>query len=225
MTVKRCVFAEVEAVVGPECVLATNTSSLSVSAMASGLAHPERVVGFHFFYPVAVLPLVEVVRGEATDDATLATALAGGQEAEEVLHLRRALRVRRQPPADPGSSARSPPPWTRAPRSTSPSTPRNTLGLPMTQFLLLQLVGPAIALHVAETLHAAYPDRFAVSPACAPWSSRARPASTGPTSASIPRWRRPSQAETSRFASWKMTPSVWRWPERKRLTPWRMFTR
>src|SRR5208283_2003373 len=62
MSVKQQVFAEVEAVVGPECVLATNTSSLSVSAMASALAHPERVVGFHFFNPVAVLPLVEVIR-------------------------------------------------------------------------------------------------------------------------------------------------------------------
>ena len=63
LSVKQRVFAEVESIVSPECVLATNTSSLSVSAMASGLAHPSRVVGFHFFNPVAVLPLVEVVRG------------------------------------------------------------------------------------------------------------------------------------------------------------------
>ena len=63
LAVKRQVFAEVEAVVADTCVLATNTSSLSVTAMAYGLAHPERVVGFHFFNPVAVLPLVEVVRG------------------------------------------------------------------------------------------------------------------------------------------------------------------
>src|ERR1700733_5267786 len=75
LAVKRQVFAEVEAVVPETCVLATYASSLSVTAMASGLAHPERVVGFHFFNPVAVLPLVEVVRGTATDDAALATAL------------------------------------------------------------------------------------------------------------------------------------------------------
>ena len=49
--------------------------------MAAGLAHPERVVGFHFFNPVAVMPLVEVVRAAATDDATLATAFAVGQGA------------------------------------------------------------------------------------------------------------------------------------------------
>ena len=79
MSVKQQVFAEVEAVVQPECVLATNTSSLSVTEMASGLAHPERVVGFHFFNPVAVMPLLEIVPGEATDDAALATAFATGR--------------------------------------------------------------------------------------------------------------------------------------------------
>ena len=57
-------------------MLATNTSSLSVSEMAAKLRHPERVVGFHFFNPVAVLPLLEIVRGEYTDNAALATAFA-----------------------------------------------------------------------------------------------------------------------------------------------------
>ncbi len=164
MTVKRSVFAEVEAVVGPECVLATNTSSLSVSAMASGLAHPERVVGFHFFNPVAVLPLVEVVRGEATDDATLATAFAVGKTLKKSCVLVKdapAFVVNRlltrflgeiTAAVDEGT------PVDVAERAPDP------LGLPMTPFLLLQLVGPAIALHVAETLHAAFPDRFAVSP-------------------------------------------------------------
>jgi hypothetical protein len=56
MSVKQQVFAEVEAIVSPECVLATNTSALSVTEMASKLEHPERVVGLHFFNPVAVLP-------------------------------------------------------------------------------------------------------------------------------------------------------------------------
>ncbi len=65
MSVKQQVFAEVEAVVRPDCVLATNTSSLSVTEMASKLEHPERVVGFHFFNPVAVLPLLEIVRARA----------------------------------------------------------------------------------------------------------------------------------------------------------------
>ena len=74
LDVKRAVFAALEKIVSPECLLVTNTSALSVTAMADGLEHPERVVGLHFFNPVAVLPLVEVVRAEATDDATVATA-------------------------------------------------------------------------------------------------------------------------------------------------------
>ena len=79
LKVKKQVLAELEEVVRPDCVLATNTSSLSVTEMAADLAHPERVVGFHFFNPVAVLPLLEVVRAERTDDATLATAFATGK--------------------------------------------------------------------------------------------------------------------------------------------------
>jgi 3-hydroxyacyl-CoA dehydrogenase len=79
MKVKKQVFTDVEAVVSPECVLATNTSSLSITEMAADLEHPERVVGFHFFNPVAVMPLLEIVRGEQTDDATLATAFATGR--------------------------------------------------------------------------------------------------------------------------------------------------
>ena len=83
LSIKQQVFADLEKHVPPTCVLATNTSSLSVTEMAADLEHPERVVGFHFFNPVAVLPLLEVVRGPATDDATLATALAVAKHAEE----------------------------------------------------------------------------------------------------------------------------------------------
>ena len=74
IAVKQEVFAALEEVVSEECLLVTNTSSLSVSEMAADLGHPERVVGMHFFNPVAVLPLVELVRATATDDVTLATA-------------------------------------------------------------------------------------------------------------------------------------------------------
>ena len=99
--VKREVLAELERVVPPTCVLATNTSSLSVTAMAEGLAHPERVVGLHFFNPVAVLPLVELVRTPATDDVTLATAWEAVAEAAQARSpRRRRARVRRQPGAD-----------------------------------------------------------------------------------------------------------------------------
>ena len=162
--VKQQVFAEVEAAVRPDCVLATNTSSLSVTEMASGLAHPSRVVGFHFFNPVAMMPLVEVIRAAHTDDATLATALAVGQA------LKKNCVLVKDAPAfvvnrlltrflgeiigcvDEGT------PFEVAEHAPDP------LGLPMSPFFLLQLVGPAVALHVGETLAAAYPDRFKVSP-------------------------------------------------------------
>jgi 3-hydroxyacyl-CoA dehydrogenase/enoyl-CoA hydratase/carnithine racemase len=164
MSVKQKVFAEVEAVVGPECVLATNTSSLSVSVMAAGLAHPERVVGFHFFNPVAVLPLVEIIRGGATDDATLATAFAVGKKLKKSCVLVKdspAFVVNRLLTRFLGeitSAVDEGTPVEVAERAPEP------LGLPMSPFLLLQLVGPAIALHVAETLHEAFPSRFGVSP-------------------------------------------------------------
>ena len=74
IAVKQQVFGTLERLVSDDCLLVTNTSSLSVAEMAAGLRHPERVVGMHFFNPVAVLPLVELVRAQATDDTTLATA-------------------------------------------------------------------------------------------------------------------------------------------------------
>lgn len=74
MAVKQQVFRELETEVGPDAVLATNTSSLSVTEMGTALARPERLVGLHFFNPVHKMPLVEVIRAERTDDRALATA-------------------------------------------------------------------------------------------------------------------------------------------------------
>lgn len=66
MDAKRALFAELESVVGPECVLATNTSSLSVTELASSCSKPERVAGFHFFSPVPLMKVVEVIAGLRT---------------------------------------------------------------------------------------------------------------------------------------------------------------
>jgi len=161
--VKQQVLAEVEAVVGPDCVLATNTSSLSVTAMAASLAHPERVVGFHFFNPVAVLPLVEVVRGELTDDASVATALDVGRTLKKncvIVADRPAFVVNRLLTRFLGEIIGTVDEGTGFEVAEHAADP---LGLPMSPFLLLQLVGPKIAVHVAETLAAAFPGRFAVS--------------------------------------------------------------
>ncbi|MGW6980790.1 3-hydroxyacyl-CoA dehydrogenase [Streptomyces sp. NPDC054932] len=69
VTVKQTLFAALEEVVSPDALLATNTSSLSVTELAAGLAHPGRFLGLHFFNPAPLLPLVEVVSGFATDPA------------------------------------------------------------------------------------------------------------------------------------------------------------
>jgi 3-hydroxyacyl-CoA dehydrogenase/enoyl-CoA hydratase/carnithine racemase len=164
LAAKQRVFAEVEAVVRPDCVLATNTSSLSVTEMASGLAHPSRVVGFHFFNPVAMMPLVEVVRGTATDDGAVATALAVGKALKKNCVLVRdapAFVVNRLLTRFLGEILACVDEGTPAEVAEHAPDP---LGLPMSPFFLLQLVGPAVALHVGETLAAAYPDRFAASP-------------------------------------------------------------
>jgi 3-hydroxyacyl-CoA dehydrogenase/enoyl-CoA hydratase/carnithine racemase len=161
--VKQQVFGELEQYVSPDAILATNTSSLSVSEMASKLRHPERVIGFHFFNPVAVLPLLEIVRGERTDDAALATAFALGKQLKKSCVLvkdapafvvnRLLLRFLGEVLASVDEGT----PFDVADRALEP------LGLPMSPLVLMQLVGPAIALHVGETLHRAFPDRFGVS--------------------------------------------------------------
>jgi 3-hydroxyacyl-CoA dehydrogenase/enoyl-CoA hydratase/3-hydroxybutyryl-CoA epimerase len=76
LEIKRRVFAELDVRLPAGAVLATNTSSLSVDALAEGLSHPERLCGFHFFNPVHRMPLVEVVRGTRTSDQTIVTAVA-----------------------------------------------------------------------------------------------------------------------------------------------------
>jgi len=163
LKVKQQVFAEVEAVVSDTCVLLTNTSSLSVSAMAEGLAHPERVVGFHFFNPVALMPLLEIARAEKTDDASLATAFALGTSLKKSCVLvtdapafvvnRLLTRFLGEVTAafDEGT------PFEVTERALDP------MGLPMSPFVLLQLVGPAVAFHTSETMHEAFPDRYGIS--------------------------------------------------------------
>jgi 3-hydroxyacyl-CoA dehydrogenase/enoyl-CoA hydratase/carnithine racemase len=163
MGVKQQVFAELEAIVPEHTVLATNTSSLSVSEMASKLKHPQRVVGFHFFNPVAVLPLLEIVRAEKTDDASLATAFAVAKKLKKTAVLVKdapAFVVNRVLTRFLGEVLRAIDEGTPVEVADNALAP---LGLPMTPIVLLELVGPAVAHHVAGTLHAAFPDRFPVS--------------------------------------------------------------
>ncbi len=162
MSVKKTVWAEVEAVVSPECVLATNTSSLSITEMASELAHPERVVGFHFFNPVAVMPLLEIISGDKTDDATLATAFATGEKLKKTTILVKdspsfiVNRLLGRFMSDMAGIVDEGTPIDVADAGFAGISP-------MPPFQLMGLVGPAIALHNNETLAKAFPERFRVS--------------------------------------------------------------
>ena len=157
LAVKKQVFGELEAIVSPECIFATNTSSLSVTEMGAGLEHPGRLVGMHFFNPVAMMPLLELIRTPETDDTTLATAWALSkklgkrgvlvEDAPGFVVNRVLTRMTRvlMDAIEHGSSV----------EDTDEAILR--LGMPMAPSVLLQMVGPRVANHVLETLHDGVP--------------------------------------------------------------------
>lgn len=158
--VKQDVFSRVEEVVSESCVLATNTSSLSVSAIGSVLSEPARLVGFHFFNPVAVMPLVEVVNTPSTDDETLATAMAVAKTLGKNAVITADApgfvvnRVLAKLLGEAMHAVETGTPFEVVDRATAP------FGLPMTPFELLELVGLTVGAHVLDTHHAAFPERF-----------------------------------------------------------------
>ena len=161
--VKASVLADAEKHVRPECLLVTNTSGLSVAGMAAGLQHPERVVGLHFFNPVSAMPLVEVVRAAATDEATLATAFTVARSLQKVPILcadAPTFVVNRVLTSFMGSILAA---IDQGADIAAADAALDELGLPMTALELVELVGPAVALHVGQTCHDAWPDRFGVS--------------------------------------------------------------
>ncbi len=160
LDIKRRVFAELEVRMRQDALLATNTSSLSVEALAEGLQHPERFVGFHFFNPVHKMPLVEVVRGRRTSDRALVTAVAlarrfgktpvvvkdaPGFVVNRILmpYLREALHL-----LEEGHSVAD---LDRAMRR---------FGMPMGPFEVVDEVGLDVALKVAGVLSTAFPTRM-----------------------------------------------------------------
>ena len=164
MQVKQQVFAEVEEMVSSKCILASNTSSLSITTMASKLRQPERVIGLHFFNPVAVLPLVEIIPGGKTNDLTLATTFAVAKRLKKtairvkdsagflVNRLLTKMLVDCLHMVDEGAEF----------QTVDEAALR--LGLPMAPFELLGFVGPAVAAHVLETLNRAFgPQRFPIN--------------------------------------------------------------
>jgi len=158
--VKQAVFGEIEKIVAPDAVLATNTSSLSVEEIGSQLEHPERLVGFHFFNPVAVMPLIEVVKAPKTDDAALSTAFVVAKSLGKNAVLTAdapGFVVNRLLAKVMGEAARAVYEGTPVAEVEKAFSP---LGLPMGPFQLIDLVGWKVAAHVQDTMVRAFPDRF-----------------------------------------------------------------
>jgi 3-hydroxyacyl-CoA dehydrogenase len=163
MDLKQKVFAEAEEVVSEQCILATNTSSLSVAEMTSKLKNPQRVVGLHFFNPVALLPLLEIIRTEGTSEEVLATAY------EFSKRLRKSGVLVKDSPGFLVNRLLSS--WMKVPLMAADGGNTflevdeaiRSLGMPMGPFTLIGFVGAEVALHVNRVMNKAFGDRFPVS--------------------------------------------------------------
>jgi 3-hydroxybutyryl-CoA dehydrogenase len=155
---KRMLFAELEGIVDARAILATNTSSISVTAIAAQLRHPERLVGMHFFNPVPLMALVEVISGLATSqdvaDTVYATAQAWGKDPVHAKstpgfivnrvarpYYAEALRLLQEGAGD-------------AP--TLDAVMRDCGGFRMGPFELMDLIGHDVNFSVTQSVHAAY---------------------------------------------------------------------
>jgi 3-hydroxyacyl-CoA dehydrogenase len=167
MEIKQAVFAELDGLTPGHAILASNTSSLSISEMADATGRPEKVVGFHFFYPASMMRLIEVIEGEETSEETLRTTANFAQQIRKT-----AIRCGEGPGFVVNRILNS------AVSEIWKVTHEEGLDVkevdkviqeskaaPMGPFFLTDLLGLDTVLHVAEHLHESYGDRFFVSPA------------------------------------------------------------
>jgi enoyl-CoA hydratase / 3-hydroxyacyl-CoA dehydrogenase len=164
MEIKQAVFSELDAATPGHAILASNTSSLSISEIADATLRPDRVVGFHYFYPAAVMPLIEIVRGQDTSEETVSA----------VLNLAQA--IKKQPivcEEVPGfvvnrilNSGISEIWRAQEEQGLSIKSIDDAVGaanvVPMPPFVLIDLLGLDTVFHVAEHLNDSYGDRFYV---------------------------------------------------------------
>jgi 3-hydroxyacyl-CoA dehydrogenase len=164
MELKQVVFSELDEVTPGHAILASNTSSLSITEMGEATLRPDKVVGFHFFYPASVMRLIEVIEGEDTSAETVAAATSFAQSIRKLpircaeapgFVVNRILnssvselwRVQEETGVD----------IREIDRIVSESK-----AAPMGPFFLVDLLGLDTVLHVAEYLHESYGDRFFV---------------------------------------------------------------
>lgn len=160
LALKRRVVGELEAVVSPRAVIATNTSAIPISTIAANAAHPERVVGMHFFSPADRMPLLEVVRPAAASAEAVETAAALGTQLGKTIivvgdapgfYTSRVLGAMLNEAAlllKEGA------------RLEDVDRALTDFGFPVGPFVLYDEVGLEVALHVGETVGAAFGDRF-----------------------------------------------------------------
>src|ERR671936_920676 len=166
MQIKQAVFGELDAVTPGHAILSSNTSSLSITEMGEATSRPEKVVGFHFFYPASMMRLIEVIEGDETSEETMQDAYNFAQQ------------IRKQPircGEAPGfvvnrilNSATSEIWKVQHEEDLDVEEIDKVIqesgASPMGPFYLSDLLGLDTVLHVAEHLHDSYGDRFYVSP-------------------------------------------------------------
>jgi enoyl-CoA hydratase/3-hydroxyacyl-CoA dehydrogenase len=164
MEIKQTVFAELDAVTPGHAILASNTSSLSITEIGDATLRPDKVVGFHYFYPASVMPLIEVIQGDETSAETVQAAVNFAQA------------IRKNPitcAEAPGfvvnrilNSGTSEVWRAQEEQGLSIKAIDEAVGaaniVPMGPFFLVDLLGLDTVLHVAEHLHESYGDRFYV---------------------------------------------------------------
>jgi 3-hydroxyacyl-CoA dehydrogenase len=162
MDIKQRVFSELDEVTPGQAILASNTSSLSISEMGEATSRPDRVVGFHYFYPASMMRLVEVIEGEETSAETVATAVAFAQAIRKmpircgeapgfvvnrILNSSLGEVFRYQEEHD-------------VPIEEIDKVMADSKATPMGPFFLADLLGLDTVAHVGEHLHDSYGDRF-----------------------------------------------------------------
>ena len=167
MEIKQAVFAELDEVTPGHAILASNTSSLSITEMGEATSRPDKVVGFHFFYPASMMRLIEVIEGEETSEETMqATANFAQQIRKQPIRcgeapgfvvnriLNSAVSEIWRVQDEEGLDVKD-----------VDKIVQEAKAAPMGPFFLADLLGLDTVLHVAEHLRDSYGDRFYVSPA------------------------------------------------------------
>jgi 3-hydroxyacyl-CoA dehydrogenase len=164
MPIKQTVFAELDVVTPGHAILASNTSSLSITEMGEATTRPDKVVGFHYFYPASIMRLIEVIEGDETSEETVQAAMNFAQQIRKqpircgevpgfvvnrILNsaVSEIWRVQEQDGIDIKEVDR---------------VVQESKAAPMGPFFLADLLGLDTVLHVAEHLHEAYGERFYV---------------------------------------------------------------